>query len=137
MAPTDAVATVQMLHTVTNSVPVGHVSGMTALGGNANLTVKGTAQAQVHHRLKAARPVMIPPTVRAAAAVGPVAAVGAVAAAVAVVVEVHQHLLEMVGVLPLVGTLARLVQVLSVLEPVQQRGAKCCLLRATSFDAKS
>ena len=126
-----------MLLTVTSSVPVGHVSGMTTLGGNANLAGKGTAQARAHHRPKASRLIMIPPTATAAAAAGAVAAVamGAVAAAVAVVVEVHQHLLELEGVLPLAGTLAWLV--LIVLEPVQQRGARCCLLRATSFDAGS
>ena len=87
-----------MLHIVTSSVLVGHVSDMTALGGSANPAVKGPALAQVHHRPKAARPMMVPPTVRAAAAAAAAAAaVGAVAAA-AVAVEVHQHLLEMVVV---------------------------------------
>lgn len=95
-ALTDAVASVLMLHTVTSSVPVGHVSDMTALGGSANPAVKRIAPAQVHHRPKAARPTMVPPTVRAAAAA--LAAAGAVVAAAAALVELHRHLLEMVVV---------------------------------------
>ena len=142
-ALTNAVAPVLMLHTVTSSVTVGHVCDMTALGGSANPAVKGTAQAQMLLRLKAARPIMAPLTVRAAAAAAAAAAaVAAAAAAVAAaaaaaMMEAQQHLLEMAGVKPLAGTLAQLVQALPILDPVQQQGGRCCLLRATSFDAES
>lgn len=138
-APTVAAATVLTLHTPTSSVPVGHVSDMTALGGSANLVVKGIVRAQVHRRVKVAHLTMTPRAVRAAAAaaVGVVAAIVGAVAAAAVMVEAHRHLLETEAVLPSVGILAWPVQVYQVLEPVQLQGARCCLPRegVQSFDA--
>lgn len=131
-----------MQHTLTSSVPVGHVSDTTAPGGNANQVVRGIVQAQAHSRVKVAHLVMTLPAVRAAAApaVGVVAVTvgAAAAAAAAVMVKVHQHLLAMEGVLPLVGILAGPVQVHQVLEPVQLQGARCYLPRrgVRSFDAE-
>ena len=135
-APTAAAATVLTLRILTSSVPVGHVSVTTAPGGSANLAVK---QAQVHHRVKVAHLTMTLQAVRAAAAVGVAAVtVGAVAAA-AVMTEVHQHLLEMEGVLPSAGILARPVQVRQVLGPVQVQGARCSTPRrgVQGFDDES
>ena len=104
---------------------VGRVSGMTAPGGSANLVVKGTVPAQVHHRVKVARLTMTLQAVRAAAAVGVAAVTAAAVAAAAVMMEVHQHLLAMEEVLPLVGMLGWPVQVHQVLGPVQVQGARC------------
>ena len=119
-----------MLHTQTSSVPVGHVSGMTAAGGNANPKTKGMAPL-VAHRLQAPlmMTTMIPPAVEEVAAAAIKTARVAVrtgkaaAAAAAAGVEVQVHLLE---VIHLVTTLVLSVRVHRVLVLVRPPDARCC-----------
>ncbi len=113
-----------MLRTQTSSVPVGHVSGMTAPGGSADPKGQARAPALVVHRLQAPLMVMGLLAAKAAAATIRTAKVAVTAAVVGAQVQVH--LQEVVGVLHLTTTLALSVRVHRVLVQVQLLDARCC-----------